>query len=420
MPQVPDPKHTYSFDIATDLGGSAEANPITSRDLFNAFLTDHWHGVWQYDEFNHKIVAVNPPLRLDAQRMGVTAADINNIGLWLAAHHMKCNDKVIAATIKSAASACRVHPVRQYLASLPVLTAAEGAAYFTGIASRLWGAESAACGVESDHLRRFAIAAVRRVKVPGTKVDTMLVFSGAQGTFKSRFGEKLFDPWFTDQMPALTSKDASIQLHGHWGIEMAEMQAMRSVTQEDRKAFLSRCTDKYRPPYGEGFIIEFPRQSVFYGTTNHVQILSDETGDRRYDVCRVNRAITLDFERDEFWAAAVALESAGASHYELADPKSAAEHKAQFQQEDAWDQKITEWAAKQSVGKGGPGYVRAVDVLTVVCQIAVGQQDDKQLQRVRKVLRRVCGPAEVRWTGQTAQSVYPVRDPVRDPLVAAV
>lgn len=417
VPRVALPKPVYSFDLATDLGGSSETSPITSRDLFNIFLGPAWHGVWQKDEFRNKVVAVNPPLRLDAEIAGFTSTDVSNIGLWLNAHRYHAKSAVIDATVKSAASACRVHPVRQYLDGLPVAPLKDAVAYFTGIAGRLWGAPEGADPYESDCLRRFAIAAVRRVKVPGTKVDTMLVFSGAQGSFKSRFGEKLFGPWFTDHMPPLTNKDSAIQLQGHWCIEMAEMQAMRGVSEEARKEFLSRRIDKYRPPY-ERDVVEFPRQCVFYGTTNHDDILTDETGDRRYDICQVHHAIDLDFDRDAFWSAAVALESAGESHWRAADPESAARHKQQYQSEDAWAEKVLAWLRGKSAASGGPGYVFAADALTQACMIETAHQDDKALHRVKKILQRACGSAKVRWLDGKARRAYDVPPEVPAPATS--
>ncbi len=43
------------------------------------------------------------------------------------------------------------------------------------------------------------------------------------------------------------------------------------------KGFISRATDRFRPPYGKR-LIESPRQCVFAGSVNHTAYLRDETG----------------------------------------------------------------------------------------------------------------------------------------------
>lgn len=47
------------------------------------------------------------------------------------------------------------------------------------------------------------------------------------------------------------------------------------------KAFMSRTTDRFRPPNGMQ-LVESPRQCIFAGTVNHSTYLRDETGGRRF------------------------------------------------------------------------------------------------------------------------------------------
>ena len=79
-----------------------------------------------------------------------------------------------------------MHPVREYLDGLTPMAIDAARAYFDGIAGRLWGAPQEDDAIESEMLKRQLVAAVRRVRAPGTKVDEMLIFHGKQGAGKSR------------------------------------------------------------------------------------------------------------------------------------------------------------------------------------------------------------------------------------------
>jgi len=102
-----------------------------------------------------------------------------------------------------------------------------------------------------------------------------------QGIGKSGALRVLFDPWFTDEIADLGSKDSAMQLRGVWGTEMAELDALDRVDVKRIKAWTTRTNDRYRPPYGES-VVEVPRQCVFCGSVNGNQYLRDASGSRRF------------------------------------------------------------------------------------------------------------------------------------------
>ena len=109
-----------------------------------------------------------------------------------------------------------------------------------------------------------------------------------------------------DELADLGSKDAAMQTRGVWGIEVSELDAMNRGEVSRIKAFITRTTDRFRPPYGSR-IIESPRSCVFWGTTNADGYLKDETGGRRFwpvKIGKINVDLLRDM-RDQLWAEAV-------------------------------------------------------------------------------------------------------------------
>jgi Virulence-associated protein E len=102
--------------------------------------------------------------------------------------------------------------------------------------------------------RIFLIAAVRRVRQPGIKFDTMLVFeSPIQGKNKSSAMRLLAmrEEWFTDNLPlGVDPKEVIEQISGIWIVEFAELDGMATRERERITAFPSRQVDKARPAYG--------------------------------------------------------------------------------------------------------------------------------------------------------------------------
>ncbi len=206
------------------------------------------------------------------------------------------------------------HPVREYIESLK----------WDGVerAETLW---IDYLGAKDTHYvrtvtRKHLVAAVARVFEPGCKFDYVIILSGQQGIGKSTMLKKLGREWFSDSLSAVQGKEAYEQLHGVWIAEMGELYATRKSESEAVKLFLSKQEDIFRVAYGHWTSV-FPRQCVFYGTTNDTLFLRDRTGNRRFWPIEVTGKGTKSFEDlddatvGQIWAEAYQLYKAGEALY---------------------------------------------------------------------------------------------------------
>ena len=155
--------------------------------------------------------------------------------------------------------------------------------------------------------RKSFTAAVARVLDPGCKYDYMLLLVGKQGLGKSYFLKKLGGDWYSDSLTTVLGKEAYEQLQGVWMIEVGELSATKKADVDALKHFITKQVDIFREAYGRRTGI-FPRQCVFFGTTNDLEPLRDKTGGRRFWPVSVGTGALNpwnDLIVDQVWAEAV-------------------------------------------------------------------------------------------------------------------
>lgn len=273
------------------------------------FLENHPDvaGTFAWDAFKLRVMLMRqPPWASGSWEPRVLQdRDYSEAVMWLEAKHMSPKASNIAAVIQTIAERASFDRLREYLGGIewdrkPRLKS--WMTYYLGVE-------------DTEYARtvglRWLISSVARGLKPGCKVDTMPILEGPQGARKSTALRVLYgDEFFTDELSDIGSKDAMMEMQGVWGLEVAEMHRFSASETNAVKKFLSRQTDRFRPPYGRS-VIEAPRRVVLNGTINPEgnAYLRDPTGARRFWPVTVG-GIDIDAiaaDRDQLWAEAVAL-----------------------------------------------------------------------------------------------------------------
>jgi predicted P-loop ATPase len=229
---------------------------------------------------------------------------------------LRVNRDFLLDRLKATALSNQYHPVRDYFSSLKW----DGEERIDNWMTKYLGVTA------TDFVRAVSaivlIAAVRRVRKPGTKFDTMPVIEGPQGLGKSSALAALSVrlSWFTD-CASLTHDSKTIieQTSGKWIVEVPELNGMRRSEVEHVKANLSRTHDRARTAYAR-LASEVPRQFIMIGTINtdadgRAQYLKDHTGNRRFWPVLAHKIDMTGLKRniDQLWAEACAREAKGES-----------------------------------------------------------------------------------------------------------
>ena len=253
--------------------------------------------------------------------------------------------------------------------------------------------------------RKWLLAAVRRVRLPGCKFDNIPTLEGPQGSLKSTLVREMAGGRenFSDADILQSDKREQQELcEGVWFYEIAELSGLHKGEVEKVKAFASRQEDKARPAYARRVSVR-PRTCVFVGTTNDDEYLQDQTGNRRFWPIRIGRIDIEAFrrDRDQLFAEAAVGEATGEL---LVLPEELRADAAALQDSrvvsDPWADRLGMFREKDDLIKFAPmsgGNVEQVTnaegelvwrvtsefILTAVLKIAPDRQNNAQFQEGR-------------------------------------
>lgn len=312
--------HADGDDWITQLDTDAKGNYLATIGNIVTILEHdpQLKGRLGRDEFEHREVIFSdmPWREFFPRSRGFADTDESQLQLYFEQKYKITSTGKFKAALDVVFSDHAVHPVRDYLDGL------------------FWDSVERVDTLLIDYLgaadtpytravtRKMLTAAVARIYEPGSKFDYMLVLVGPQGVGKSYLVYKLGGKWYSDSFTTVQGKEAYEQLQGAWLMEVAEMAGMSKGEVEVVKHFISKQEDRFRVAYGKR-LSYFPRQCVFFGTTNNRNCLRDETGNRRFwpvdvRVQEPSKNLFQDFtqeEIDQVWAEAVEFYRVGEPLY---------------------------------------------------------------------------------------------------------
>lgn len=383
---------------------------IDCRENVYLMLRNHpaWKGVLWADEFARKIVKRKPtPWESEADFVPGAKWDEDDdlrLGLWLAQSERLLirSADTLAASVGWVARESRWHPVRDYLDSLVW----DGVSRLGDWLTDYLGVKKVEYTILSGRL--FLISMVARIYKPGCQMRAMPILEGVQFRGKSTALRILGGEWYGDTPLDLNSKDTYQLIQGRWLYEVAELDAFNKADATRIKAFISSQEDRFRAPYDRA-PREWPRSTVFCGTTNQDEYFKDPTGNTRYWPWRVEEVDQVNLDglaaaRDQLFAEAVVLFRQGERWHPTREEQERLFEPEQSDREiaDPWQAQITKFLRSRAIQR-----VTANEIFDDCLKIEAGKIDSaRQMStRVGIAMKRI-GWIKKRETGGDREYYY--------------
>ena len=246
--------------------------------------------------------------------------------------------------------------------------------------------------------KNFWIGIAARIFSPGCKLDTMPILEGEQGELKSTLLEVIAQDWHCAASHDLYSKDFFQGMHGKLIIEFADLSSFNKAEVNIIKDILSRRIDFLRLPYAPIFQ-NFPRQSVFAGTTNNSTYLKDSTGARRFWPLKTG---TLNIQkakddREQLFAEALYLFKQGEKWWLM--PSETKDEQEERREIDPWEPIIYDYIYHKNE-------TTTREILLNCLHITEASQNRSEEIRVGNILRLFKWDRKQKRVGESRQYVY--------------
>ena len=401
--------HDYTFEAG--MRGSGDLVKASFGEIIGD-LFDHvdWAGVLLFDAFRDRVVAVDPPMKMDAESpSGLSDNDVQLVRAWFEFHGKKLNAQDVRAAIETVARRRAFNPIQDYLKSLVWDQTARLDRVLPEYFQSPDGPYEHAVGP------RWFISLIARAMEPGCQSDCTLILEGDPGIKKtSAFRALMPDPsWYAESSTGVDSKDFYENLRGVWLMSFDELDSLSRGSLTKVKTMLTATRDRYRKSYGH-YSDDYPRACGFCGNTNAEQYINDSTGGlgRRIWPVKVLREINtsrIEAARDQLWAEAFARwKSKEPWHVNTTELRALCEDEQEARLEiDGWEEVIIRWLndptkcsrtpvtpEPNSVFKGVQPFdasqgVTTADVLEHAIGKLKGQWSPGDPVRIGRILRRI-------------------------------
>lgn len=407
-------------DWRAGLVRNAEGSPKPRATVnFQWMLARHQEiaGCFAWNEMAREVYSVKsgPWKENNWKRHQLNDDDVTQCVYWLESKEFSPRPNEVLSALSIVSKEYSYNPIRDYLNRLVW----DGVPRLLG---GMWEGESIApfpveyFGTPDEEIyaifmARWLVSAVARVMQAGCKADCMIVLEGNQERMKSSFLKAMSRVdgvyYFTDDLHDIENKDASISMQGIWIVEIAELNAFQRKDPDAIKAWLSRPTDRHRPPYGK-MAVDFPRQCVIAGTMNPIGsgYLRDPSGARRFWPIPVRKVIDIkqiEADRDQVWAEAVKLYRDGYQWHLTEDEVKAAKLITEERyEEDPWDSLIEEYV-NDKAGFTTDQVARAIGVKSEDQNKATSRRIGAHLRKLGWVNKpaRINGEMDRKWRRET-------------------
>ena len=295
------------------------AEQVMTLDEIDDYLNKH-------AEFRYNVITGRIEVRLFSDRIirgsepwePITDRHFNN--LWRGMKRIKfVVEKDIRNEIESEFSP-DFHPFRAYLDSLPPWDEAD---YI-----RVLAASVTVAGDFDDQqifykcLRKWLVAMVAGWLSKDVVNQTMLVFVGRQGIYKTTWFNSLLPPvlrqyFFTRPNISRSDRDTHTTMTQFGLVCCEELDSLRPVEMNTLKADITTAFFNDRPAYGH-YNEHRKHIASFCGTGNNIRFLNDPTGTRRWLPFKVENILSprdFPFEYEGIYAQAYALYQQGFEYY---------------------------------------------------------------------------------------------------------